>query len=120
MKSQAVRVVDVALLAPLLLWTASRRELPPWARLFFGVSGAATLVYNGRNFLELEELGEVLELDPNAQTIRLLDIFALGPAMLWAADELEGVAPLPRLGLGLGGALTIANNARNFVELGRV
>lgn len=118
MKTQAVRVLDVAGLGPLLLWTGSRRELPPVARTFFAVSGAATIVYNGRNFLDIEELGRVLELDPDAQTIRLLDIFALGPAMLWAAG-LETLPALPRAALGLGGALTIINNARNFLELGR-
>lgn len=117
MKSQAVRLVDVAVLAPLLLWTAGRPELAPAARAFFGLAGAATAAYNARHFIELEELGDVVELDPNAQAIRLLDVFALGPAMLWAADELEEAPGALRTALGLGGALTIANNARNFLEM---
>lgn len=118
MKSQAVRLLDVVVLGPLLLWAGSRPELPPWARVFFGASGALTIAYNGRNFLELEELGRVVELDPNAQTIRLLDIFALGPAMVWASGQ-ETFPPVARVMLGAGGALTITNNARTFLELGR-
>jgi len=119
LKTQATRVLDVYGLGPLLLWTATRSEFAPLTRAFFALSGAATIAYNGRNFMDLQELGEVMELDPSAQTIRLFDIFALGPAMVYAAGK-ETIPPLPRLALGLGGALTIANNARNFVELGDV
>ncbi len=118
MKSQAVRLLDVALLGPLLLWTASRPALPPLARAFFGLSGLATIVFNGRNFLDIEELGRVVELEPGAQTIRLLDVFALGPAMVWAAG-LEDLPALPRFALGAGGALTVTNNAAAFVRISR-
>lgn len=119
MKTQAVRVLDVAVLAPLLLWTATRPELPAWTRGFLAVAGVGTLAYNAGHFLELEELGRVVELDPGAQAVRVLDVVALGPAMLYAAEHLEGVGPGLRAALGIGGALTITNNARNFVRRAR-
>lgn len=112
-------MLDVYGLGPLLLWTATRPEFPPWTRAFFALSGAATIAYNAANFLELEELGRIVELGREGQALRVFDMVALGPAMMYAASR-ESIPPLPRLALGLGGALTIANNARNFVELGRV
>jgi hypothetical protein len=51
-KSQAVRLVDVLVLGPFMMWAASRRELPEWARLALFVAGGLTVAYNGRNWLE--------------------------------------------------------------------
>ena len=45
---------------------------------------------------------------------------AVTVALVLAAATALGVLHLPSLVLTLGGALTIANNARNLVELGRV
>lgn len=51
-KSQAVRLVDVFLLGPFMLWAAGRLEAPPWARTTLAAAGALTILYNGRNYLE--------------------------------------------------------------------
>lgn len=53
-----------------------------------------------------------------SQQVRLLDVFVLGPFMVWFAYEARDVPDWARLALGLSGAATIAYNARNYVELG--
>ena len=57
-KTQSVRVVDVALLAPFLVWAgAAGGELPRGARFGLIAAGAATAVFNGLNWLELRKAG---------------------------------------------------------------
>lgn len=54
MKSQAVRAIDVFALGPFMIWAAYRATaLPQWARVTLGVAGAATVVYNARNYLRV-------------------------------------------------------------------
>lgn len=51
-KTQIVRVLDVVAIGPVMIWAAvSTEKLPDWARLFLGISGVATIFYNGRNWL---------------------------------------------------------------------
>ena len=50
MKTQRVRLVDVFVLGPFMIWASRAPELPPWARLALGLSGLATIVYNARNY----------------------------------------------------------------------
>lgn len=52
-KTQNVRLVDVFALGPFLIWAASTRQLPAPARLVLAASGAATIVFNGLNWLEV-------------------------------------------------------------------
>ena len=52
MKAQSVRLVDVYLLGPFMVWAAYKStDLPNWARLTLGISGVATVAYNARNYL---------------------------------------------------------------------
>lgn len=56
-KTQDVRLVDVVLLGPFMMWAAREsRDLPEWARAVLFISGAATVAYNGRNYLVEKEL----------------------------------------------------------------
>lgn len=51
-KSQLVRLVDVFVLGPFMVWYAWRTDdVPAWARAAMAASGVATVVYNGRNYL---------------------------------------------------------------------
>lgn len=51
-KSQAVRLIDVFVLGPFMMWFGARAQgLPRWAKGAMIVSGAATIAYNGRNYL---------------------------------------------------------------------
>lgn len=55
MKSQDVRLVDVFLLGPFMMWAGWEESgLPAWARTVLFVSGVATVYYNGRNYLMIE------------------------------------------------------------------
>jgi hypothetical protein len=61
MKSQQVRLIDVFLLGPFMIWAgATQRQLPPWAKALLVVSGAATVVYNARNYLLVEAEEETI------------------------------------------------------------
>lgn len=57
LKSQTVRVLDVFVIGPLMLWGGvalhDRSRLAGWA---LGLSGLATIVYNGRNWMRYREL----------------------------------------------------------------
>lgn len=50
-KTQEIRVIDVFVLGPLMIWTASFAGAPRWARLALAAAGVATIIYNGRNYL---------------------------------------------------------------------
>lgn len=55
-KAQAVRLVDVWLLGPLMVYVAATSDEPDGgaeelARAALVVAGAATITYNGRNYL---------------------------------------------------------------------
>lgn len=50
-----------------------------------------------------------------AQAVRLLDVFALGPLMVWVADHTRGAVPTwARVALLISGQLTIVYNAHNY------
>ena len=51
-KSQYVRIVDVIILAPIMIYAGTFKELPKWVRYSLIGMGVATAVYNGKNFFE--------------------------------------------------------------------
>jgi len=53
MKAQEVRLVDVFLLGPFLMWTGTRARTPT-ERTVLILSGAATVLYNWRNYAKIE------------------------------------------------------------------
>ncbi len=52
-KTQDVRVLDVLALGPFMVYMSTKVEAPQGARWILAFAGAATITYNGRNFLEL-------------------------------------------------------------------
>ena len=52
-KTQAVRMIDVLALGPLMIYVGMRDGLPYEARRALVFAGAATIAYNGRNYLSL-------------------------------------------------------------------
>lgn len=59
MKPQSVRLIDVLILGPLMLYIAARRgtRLTRTERAFLGVTGAATIGYNLANYVSVEKTG---------------------------------------------------------------
>jgi len=49
-----------------------------------------------------------------SQTVRLVDVFALGPFMVWAAAKATGLPPWARATLSLAGLATVLYNGRNY------
>lgn len=53
--------------------------------------------------------------DGKTQEVRLIDVFALGPLMIWVAT-FPGAPRLARTALWLGGLATIVYNGRNYLR----
>jgi len=51
-KSQNIRLIDVFVLAPIMIYAGTFKTLPMWIRVSLIGMGVATAVYNGKNFLE--------------------------------------------------------------------
>lgn len=54
---------------------------------------------------------------PKAQGIRALDVWALGPLMIYVAAREGGTSDLARMALAAAGAATITYNGRNYLRL---
>ncbi len=50
------------------------------------------------------------------QQIRLLDVYAIGPAMIWGAYHSHAASPLFAALLAIGGVMTIAVNGNNYLQ----
>jgi hypothetical protein len=51
-KSQDIRLVDVFLLGPFMIWFGVIAEnVPEWASILMVVSGVLTILYNAKNYL---------------------------------------------------------------------
>lgn len=53
---------------------------------------------------------------PKAQGVRLLDVWALGPLMVYVALQAADAGELPRLALLAAGAATVTYNGRNYLR----
>lgn len=53
---QDVRVLDVVIIAPFLIYVSMRKELSKPLRLMLLGLGVATLIYNGYNYLKNKQL----------------------------------------------------------------
>ena len=52
LKSQNVRLIDVFLLGPFMVWFGiNATGVPEWAGTLMIISGIGTIIYNGRNYL---------------------------------------------------------------------
>lgn len=61
-KSQAVRMVDVYALGPLMIYAAASRNPRLVARQALAFTGASTITYNARNYLRLRQFPGAVEL----------------------------------------------------------
>ncbi len=54
-KTQQIRLLDTFGLGPFLMYMATRVDGPPGAKFALGFAGAATVTFNGRNFIRIEQ-----------------------------------------------------------------
>lgn len=54
-KSQPIRLFDVFVLGPALIYVSQFRGPPLWARLFLAVAGLGVIVNNGTNYLRISK-----------------------------------------------------------------
>lgn len=52
MKTQAIRLIDIFFIAPLLVYVALKYRVPEPAKTMLLVTGFLTAIYNGGNYLE--------------------------------------------------------------------
>lgn len=59
--TQAVRVLDVAIIGPLMIYAGlkCKDKLPNWARYGLIGFGATTIAYNGKNYLDADREREL-------------------------------------------------------------
>jgi hypothetical protein len=50
-KSQNIRLIDVFVIAPILIYAGMQKSQPEWLRYSLIGIGIATLYYNGKNYL---------------------------------------------------------------------
>ena len=52
---QHIRLVDVFVLAPAIVYASTFKQIPDYVRVILFVSGVATLVFNGKNYMDIEK-----------------------------------------------------------------
>lgn len=52
---QVIRLVDVFVLAPAMVYASTFKQIPNYVRLILFVSGIATLVFNGVNYMDIQK-----------------------------------------------------------------
>jgi len=50
-----------------------------------------------------------------SQTVRLIDVFALGPLMVYVGARAAGVPMWARVSLAVSGVLTVTYNGKNYL-----
>ena len=54
-KTQSIRLLDVLVIGPAMIFAATRRRPPLWLSTAMVVMGAGTIIYNGLNYLAVEK-----------------------------------------------------------------
>jgi len=55
-KTQAVRILDVIAFGPLMMYAATTRRIPQWARTSLFIIGIGTIIYNWKNYRTVERI----------------------------------------------------------------
>ncbi len=55
-KAQSVRVFDVLLLGPAMVYAGYKKKLTPNLSTLFMLAGVGTIIFNGANYIKIEQL----------------------------------------------------------------
>jgi len=58
MKAQSIRLFDVFVLGPWLIWLSAKTKMTDNERVLLVLTGVSTIVYNGANYLEQAKNGD--------------------------------------------------------------
>lgn len=68
-KAQPVRMADVLIFGPLMIYSGLGKATPNWLRAGMVIIGVGTIVYNLANYFEVERRKREAGLSPNVATI---------------------------------------------------
>lgn len=58
LKTQEIRLMDVLILGPFMIWAGLQtKQLPDIAKLLLIGAGIGTVIYNGNNYLKIQQGG---------------------------------------------------------------
>ena len=66
-KSQNIRLIDVFVIGPVMIYAGTFKTLPTWIRISLISLGACTVVYNAKNFLENKNTLKIAKLFEEAK-----------------------------------------------------
>ncbi len=66
-KSQTVRLADIFVYGPFMIWAATRKEIPTWGKWLLGSLGIGTIYYNARNYFGTKQVSAPGGVDSLAQ-----------------------------------------------------
>ncbi|RLC33107.1 hypothetical protein DRH13_00240 [Candidatus Woesebacteria bacterium] len=66
-KSQTVRLADIFIYGPFMIWAATRKEIPTWGKWLLGSLGIGTIYYNARNYYSTKQVSVTGNVDSLAQ-----------------------------------------------------
>lgn len=55
-KAQIIRVADVLVIGPSMLYAGFEKKMPSWLKSLMILIGAGTIVYNANNYLMIEKM----------------------------------------------------------------
>ena len=59
-KAQIVRLFDVFIFSPVMIYAGYKKKLSPNLSTFFIVAGIGTAIFNGANYMKIEQLKKSL------------------------------------------------------------
>lgn len=73
-KSQAVRILDVAVIGPLMIYYGYKGKLGPVERSLLILMGGGTIIYNYQNFKKNKTMGPVVQQAEDVLTKQVLGL----------------------------------------------
>jgi len=64
-KAQSVRVADVWVFGPLMIYSALGKSTPTWVRVGMLIIGIGTIAYNLHNYFAIERASQLSGINPN-------------------------------------------------------
>ena len=130
-KSQWVRLYNVVFMCPYMMYLSNKYDMKGWMKTFMIGGQILTWLYNFKNLIQdkktpkqpypkipmkLSSKYEYPEDHPSmANTMRLLDVFAYGPACMLIAKHYE-MEPFEEVFMWYTGISTVGLNGWNYLE----